>query len=184
MALLDLTFYCAAATALMALPFFVVNFLRYMSLVSRETYMKTRFPSRVSVARASAKFPIKSVIFFVLPILISSVVAEFMTTSARAEVLKFIKGLSGHYTVSVNQDRAADAGEVVSALKGIASYWAHHSRPTRRIRVEIRSSQGDLTLELGRDSGNPQEYWVFMPEHGVTSNNEIGRITTPVFDKY
>ena len=37
---------------------------------------------------------------------------------------------------------------------------------------------------LGRDSGYAQEYWVFYPKHRITSNNEIGRVTTPVFDEY
>ena len=47
MDLLDLIFYCSGTTALMALPFLVVNFLRYMSLADQERYMKTRFPSKV-----------------------------------------------------------------------------------------------------------------------------------------
>jgi hypothetical protein len=172
---LNFIFYCAAAIGLMDLPFLLVNWARYM---------KARSPSRISLARAPAKFPIKSVIFFVLPLLIAPAIADFMTTSTRGEALKFIKGLSGHYTACVNGLPVADADEVVSALKGIASYWAHHTHPTKRIRVYIHSDHGDLTLELRRDSGYPQEYWVFSPSHGVTSNNEIGRITTAVFDKY
>jgi hypothetical protein len=52
------------------------------------------------------------------------------------------------------------------------------------IRVDIESEKGNLTLELGRDSGYAQEYWVFYPKYHVTSNNEIGRVTTPVFDDY
>jgi hypothetical protein len=159
----------------MALPFLLVNWARFMMRL---------WASRDSVVWTSAGFPFKSVIFFVLPILIVFTVADFTTTSARGEALKFMKGLSGHYTVHVNQQPIADPDEVVSALKGIASYWAHHSHPTTRIRVEILGDHGHLTLELGRDSGNPQEYWVFLSEHRVTSGNEIGRITTSVFDKY
>jgi len=37
---------------------------------------------------------------------------------------------------------------------------------------------------LGRDSGYAQECWVFYPKYRITSNNEIGRVTTPVFDEY
>jgi hypothetical protein len=74
--------------------------------------------------------------------------------------------------------------EMISSLKEIAPYWAHHSHPTTRIRVDIHSEVRDLTLELGRDSGNPQEYWVFYSEHSVTSDNEMGRITTSAFDGY
>ena len=52
------------------------------------------------------------------------------------------------------------------------------------IRVDIESGKGNLTLELGRDSGYAQEYWVFYPKYRVTLNNEIGRVTTAVFDEY
>ena len=41
-----------------------------------------------------------------------------------------------------------------------------------------------MTFELGRDSALPQEYWVFYPKYRVTSNYEIGRVTTPMFDQY
>jgi len=37
-------------------------------------------------------------------------------------------------------------------------------------------------LELGRDSDNAREYWVFIPGNAITSKNEIGRITTAAFD--
>lgn len=53
---------------------------------------------------------------------------------------------------------------IVSAWKELAPYWAHHSHPTKRIRVDIRTDVRDLRLELGRDSENLQEYWVFYPE--------------------
>jgi hypothetical protein len=173
---LNVIFYCAAATSLMALPFLLVNWVRYG--------FKMRSPCGGGIVRAPAKFPIKSTVFFLLPILIVDAISNFMTTSARDEVLKFISGLSGHYTVDVNLQRVDDADKIISALKGIAPVWAHHSHPTRKIRVDIQGGHGDLTLELGRDSGNPNEYWVFQPEYGVTSNNEIGRITTSVFDAY
>jgi hypothetical protein len=172
---LDFVFYWAAAISLGALPFLLVNWIRYW---------KARSATGSDVARIPAKFPIKSVIFFLLPMLIGSAIANFMTTSARGEALTFIAKLSGRYTVDVNERPVANADEIVSALKEIAPYWAHHTAPTKTIRVDIHSDRGDLTLELRRDSGNPREYWVFQPKHGVTLNNEIGRITTSVFDEY
>lgn len=95
-----------------------------------------------------------------------------------------MQNLSGPYTVYVNNHPARDPDKVISDVKSLAPQLGHHSHPTKRIRVEIRSEQGSLTLELDRDSGFPQQYWVFYPKYGITSNNEIGRITTPVFDEY
>jgi len=161
---LNIIVYFAAATSIIALPFLVINWAKFMRV----------YPNG---------FPIKSVGLFVIPAIIAGLITSFMTTSTRDEALNFIQGLSGNYTVYVNQQPTRNAEKIISALKGIAPYSAHHSYPTKRIRVDVHSDRGKLTLELGRDSANRQEYWVFYPEHGVTSDNEIGRITTSVFDE-
>lgn len=129
-------------------------------------------------------FPTKSVSFFLLSALTTMAAASIMTTYARRDVLSFLQNLSGSYTVYVNHQEVRESEKIISSLKEIAPYWAHHSSPTTRIRVDIHSDMRDLTLELGRDSGNPQEYWVFYLGHSVTSDNEIGRITTSAFDEY
>ena len=175
MNVLNAIFYCAAATSIIAIPFLVVNWVRYM-MARRRTLD--------GIARPPATFPIKSVSFFVVPILVGGAVVDYMTSFVRREALEFLQNLPGQYAVRVNQQHIADAEKVISTLEGIAPYSAHHSHPAKRIRIEIYAGQRDLTLELGRDSAYPQEYWVFCPKYGVTSNNEIGRITTPIFDKY
>jgi hypothetical protein len=165
--------YCAIAALIIALPFLLFNWWKYM---------KDQPVNRLVAVRAG--FPAKSVSFFFFSFVTAMVAASIITTYARRDALNFIQNLSGNYTVDVNQQRVRDSDIVISALKEITPYWAHHSHPTTRIRVDIRSDTGGLTLELGRDSDNPQEYWVFYPEHGVTSNTEIGRITTAAFDEY
>jgi len=129
-------------------------------------------------------FPTKSVSFFVLSFVVAMASASIITTYARRDALDFIKSLSGNYMVYVNRQEVRQSDRMISALKEITPYWAHHSHPTKRIRVDIRSDARDLTLELGRDSSNPQEYWVFYPERGASSDTEIGRITTSAFDDY
>jgi hypothetical protein len=84
----------------------------------------------------------------------------------------------------VNQQPVSDADKVISALKLLSPQFGYHSHPTKRIGVEINSENGHLTLVLGRDSDYPQEYWVFYRKYRVSSNNEIGRITTSVLDQY
>jgi hypothetical protein len=170
---LNLLCYCAFAASIVALPFLLVNWARYM---------KAQPVNRLITVRSG--FPTKSVSFFVISALTAGVLASTMTTYARRDALNFLQSLSGNYSVYVNQQKVRDADRIISALKEVTPYWAHHSHPTARIRVDIRSDARDLTLELGRDSGNPQEYWVFYSEHSVTSNNEIGRITTSAFDGY
>lgn len=170
---LNVICYCAFAASIIALPFLLVNWWKYT---------KDQPVNRLVVVRSG--FPTKSVNFFVFSVVIAMVAASIVTNSARRDALHFINSLSGNYTVYVNQQQVRDSNRMISALKGIAPYWAHHSHPITRIRVDIRSDARDLTLELGRDSSNPQEYWVFSPEHGITSDTEIGRITTAAFDEY
>ncbi|HSE33192.1 MAG TPA: hypothetical protein VLA93_16580 [Pyrinomonadaceae bacterium] len=165
--------YCAFAASIIALPFLLVNWWKYM---------KAQPVNRLVAVRAG--FPTKSVSFFVLSVVTAMAAASIVTTYARRDALEFIQSLSGNYTVYVNRQQVLESDRMVSALKEITPYWAHHSHPTTRIRIDIRSDARDLTLELGRDSSNPQEYWVFYPERGATSDTEIGRITTSAFDDY
>jgi hypothetical protein len=117
---------------------------------------------------------------FVGSILIAITIAGIMSSCSRVEALNALRNLSGNYKVNVNSEPAHDPDKIVAALKEVA----HHSHPTKMIRVDVQSEKGSLTLELGRDSGYAQEYWVFYPKYRVTSNNEIGRVTTRVFDEY
>ena len=157
--------------ALVALPFLIVNWA---------IYMKRRPADRL--AALQPPFPTKSVNFFLVSCVTTMIIGGVITTNARREALNFIQSLSGDYTVYINEQQVRDSDKLISALKEIEPYWAHHSHPTKRIRVLIRSGERDLRLELGRDSDNPLEYWVFSSE--VSLDNEIGRITTAAFDEY
>lgn len=163
----------AFAATIIALPFLLVNWTRYL---------KRRPINRLVAVRTS--FPTKSVSFFLVSALTAGAAAIMMTTYASHDVVNSIRSLSGNYVVYVDGRQIRDSDKLISALKEIAPYAAHHSHPIKRIRVEIRGDATDLTLELGRDSDRPEEYWVFYPRFGVTSNNEIGRITTSALDEY
>ena len=170
---LNVICYCAFATALITLPFLVVNWVMYL---------KAQPTNRLVAVRAG--FPIKTVAIFVLSILTAIVTATIVTTAVRHEALNFLEGSAANYRVHVDGREIANPDKMISALKQIAPTEAHHSHPTKRILVEIRSDQGTLQLELGRDSDRPQEYWVFSTKGLVPSSKEIGRITTAEFDGY
>lgn len=170
---LNIICYCALATALITLPFLLINWVMYL---------KAQPTNRLVAVRAG--FPIKSVTVFVLSILTAIAAATILTTAARNEALNFLENVSGTYRVYVDGREIANPDKIVSALKQIAPTEAHHSHPTKRILVEIKSDQGTLQLELGRDSDRRQEYWVFSTKASVPSSKEIGRITTAEFDGY
>src|SRR5947209_1693963 len=63
-------------------------------------------------------------------------------------------------TILVNGKQVCNSADVLATLKRMSDLPAHHSSPTRRIRVDIRRTK-HIVLDLGRDSSNPREYWVF-----------------------
>jgi hypothetical protein len=172
---LNTLFYAVSITPFIALPFLIVNWVRYLKIRAENKSRRVALP---------AKMPLKSVLFFAVPIVIAISIAEFVQSRSRAEALNFLRDLSGNYIVYVDSRPAKNPDAVIAALKTIGPVMGHHSHPTKMIHVDIQTANGGISLVLGRDSGYAQEYWVFYPKYRITSNNEIGRVTTPLFDDY
>lgn len=171
---LDLIFYGSAVAALVALPFLLIHVARYSWARHRADH-----PDRVPAVN------LKLIVWFIGSILVSFGAATIATSATRQDVLNFLRrSPPADLAVTVNDELVPNTHEVISVLGAISPYRAHHSHPTRRICVKVRSVADSLVLHLGRDSGDPREYWVFVPAHGITSNNEIGRVTTSLFDEY
>jgi hypothetical protein len=65
--------------------------------------------------------------------------------------------------------------EVVTALMTIDNINAHHSHPLHVKPIQLISLKDTLNLEIGQDSDDSTEYWIFS---GKNETNEIGRIRT------
>jgi hypothetical protein len=167
-------------TGLIALPFLIVNWFYYVTRRARAR----RDPS------VSYKFPIKSVLFFSVPLLTALCVGSLSKSMAQEEVLSTLRSLTRDARIFVNGNPVEDSGEILSALKTIHWVYPHHSSPSNAInrndftRIEICDHSRHIVLLLGRDSGDRREYWVFYPKYHITTGNEIGRVITPVFDAY
>ena len=120
---------------------------------------------------------------FGIAVLVSLGVGASSTSIAQFQIQQLLQKQPTTTLVSVNGQPAKNSEEILNTLRGLSDLPAHHSSPTKRIRVDIHGTR-HITLELGRDSTNPREYWVFDPRHRITRNNEIGRIITPLFDAY
>jgi hypothetical protein len=122
---------------------------------------------------------------FVSAILAVIVYYDVAAWSGRQRVIGYLRESPTSVTVLVDDKPIQNPAAVIAAVSQVEHYWAHHSHPTRRIHIDLRNADGRLALELGRDSGDPKEYWVFCPACAITgAKNEIGRITTPLFDEY
>jgi hypothetical protein len=170
---LDIIAGAALAAAIVALPFTFFNWSNYL------TRRRISFPT----LRDQVPMPMKSVLFFAIPILIGLAAGETSREIAHGQVLDKLDSLKSDYHVSINGKAAPNPDQILATLKTLDWLSAHHSSPTKRINVEI-SDHSRIVLSLARDSANPREYWVFYPEYYITASNEIGRIITPLFDEY
>jgi len=152
-----------------AAPWMFINFLRFRR-------------AQRNPATASVRFPWISTTLFLGPILFTSFAGSILAFHERHRVLEFLNNPGADATVIVDGIKSGNADEVLSVLKNLAPLAAHHSNPTETLVIDIRSNRGELHLNLGRDSGDRHEYWVFSPAYWSTTRNEIGRLKTPVFD--
>jgi hypothetical protein len=171
---LSVSSYCFAVLSIVAFGFLIANFVPYWA---------KRRGHQLSSANSGPGFPIKSAGIFVGAVLLTMFVVSTLTSLSRQDVLEFVND-SRELKVYVNSQPAANSEEIIAAVKTLQSMAAHHSHPTKRIRIEFHSEKGVVTIECGRDSANAQEYWVFYPKYSMTSDTEIGRITTAALDAY
>lgn len=157
MRILDLIAGVTSVTALVVLPFSLYNFYRH---------------------------PIRSFLAFGIPVLVSICAFNASQKIAQSKVLEKLDSFSEKFEISINATPVSNPNQVLLALKTLRWLPAHHSNPTKRINVEIYDDRRHIAFSLARDSGNPQEYWVFYPKYYITTYNEIGRIVTLVFDNY
>jgi hypothetical protein len=157
MRVLDVIVAAAAVTTLVALPFCLYHFHRK---------------------------PIRSALLFGIPVLVALGAGSTSQRLGRAEALETLDAFDREYQVLINGASVTNSNDVLLVLKDLRFLPAHHSSPTKRIHVDIRQGPRHIVFSLARDSGNPREYWVFYPKYYITTRNEVGRIVTPLFDKY
>ena len=173
---LDMTAYVAFPIALMALPFLLVNWLRYVYKLQRNRQLGPASPRPT--------MPVKSLLAFAVPILAFMLAAALSKSFAQDEVRTKLNVVNANCRVSISGQSVENAEPILRALRSLRWAQAHHSHPTHRIGINISDSEHELSLILARDSDDPHEYWVFFPEHSITAANEVGSIFTNVFDSY
>jgi hypothetical protein len=155
----------AGILAVLSLPFFVVSWIWFLLKIH------------------SRRFPVISSCCFMFSTMIFITLCEFVTGYARGEVSTCLDALT-KAEVTVNGQPARHPVRILGAIRSLHQVLGHHSSPTTAIDVTVRCHQGSVTLELGRDSQDPQEYWVYYPAHHNSAHNELGRIETSLFDGY
>lgn len=130
------------------------------------------------------KCPIKSIIFFLSSLALVLILSDLAQTGARNEFKRCLAKVSGDVSASVNGELVANPNEVIAELKKVAPMMAHHSSTTKELHLEILSNENVIIVDLERDEVRPEEYWIFYPKYRWRVYDEIGRITTSLFDDY
>jgi hypothetical protein len=173
---LDIVTYTAFVCAIIALPFFLFHWFRYIWKIRRDRSLRPYW--------MKAPFPMNSVGSFAGSIVVAIIAAELSKHVAHGDVLRELYALPPDSRVSVAGRPVENAEEVLQVLRSLRWAMAHHSSPSHPIFVQVAAPGHQLVLNLSRDSSNPHEYWVFLPRYRVTSMNEIGRIFTDSLDAY
>jgi ABC-type multidrug transport system fused ATPase/permease subunit len=121
---------------------------------------------------------------FFLPIIMIFILSFAIEKIVWREVKTWLENVSDNAIVSINNEVNQKPQTVIDELKKLVAIPAHHSHATKRIRIAIKDNEEGLVIDLGRDSQLPQEYWIFYLGYKYTRVNEIGRITTNLFDNF
>jgi len=73
--------------------------------------------------------------------------------------------------------------QIIAELNKIKSYSGHHSHPEKEFEIGILSGNTKMDLTIKKDSDIKNEYWVYWNKYSSTNLNEIGRVTTNIFEK-
>lgn len=109
--------------------------------------------------------------------------SKVMSVTLRNTTLTFLSGTPVE-NVKIDGNAVANPNEIVTALKEVRPLPLHRSYETDLIQIELRKDSCSLLLIAGRDSQNPQEYWIFYPPgFSFTTKTHIGGIFTNIFAK-
>jgi hypothetical protein len=125
-----------------------------------------------------------SMFTFMISVAVGMCASWISTQITQNFVIKELESVHDAYRISINGKTAPNGQQVLLALKSLQWTPPHHSDSTKRIGIDLFYDSHHLVLSLGRDSGDPREYWVFYPNYRITAMNEIGRIKTSIFDGY
>jgi hypothetical protein len=110
-------------------------------------------------------------------------VSHSVETRAREAVVRDLDGLTSPYRVTLNGRDVSNPSFIVDAIRRVAFVSAHHSGPTRPVRVEITDGTHIAQLTLAQDSERPDEFWILRPGGGISAlppfGQEDGRIHEP-----
>lgn len=128
-----------------------------------------------------AGWPIGLVVFMSFMMLILSF---FFKYEVRKEVRNLLGKLSLKTKVMIDGKMSNKPQSIIEKLKKVTPLLAHRSHDINRINIVIEDGDKKININMGRDSENPDEYWIYYPKYKYSTKQEVGRIRTSLFDDY
>ncbi len=138
--------------------------------------------TKILRANKPLKILIATIAIFVLSNIFMFVTEYISAWIIRGKVRNYLQAVTVNAQIYIDGKAVNNPAEILTAIRKFTPYVAHRSHDEGRFELHILNSDQHLTLQLGRDSRRPNEYWVFYPSMG-RNGIEIGRITTNIFDK-
>lgn len=124
--------------------------------------------------------------FFVCALLFGGIIASefavgaFINAAALDEIRPILLGELE--AITINGKPATQGNALFAALGAMHDTMGHHSHPTDRFNLHLKTSRGSIRMVLARDSGDPHEYWAFYPQFYSTQSNAVGHVFTNALD--
>ncbi|MBY5945490.1 hypothetical protein [Photobacterium rosenbergii] len=87
-----------------------------------------------------------------------------------------IRSLLADDIEGITSDMAFNRNLLEKRLKNIAFTAGTNSHPLERFNVVIKMNDGDIPLQLARDSAEKSIYWVYYPKYRFFTINEVGKV--------
>jgi hypothetical protein len=98
-----------------------------------------------------------------------------------------VHATAGSPRVLLNGIPVDDPSVLVSAVRELRHVWPHHSSPGEAIRLEFVTGRDTTSINLARDSQEPDEFWVYRAGPNWSSDalgQAAGRIESPSLNGY
>jgi hypothetical protein len=136
---------------------------------------------RARVGRSFRSYPPKyiALAFFFGAIMAEVLVGTFIQSVALADTKARLASVVTAGTINGTAIKNREA--LVHGLRQVRVVGGHHSHPTIKFEIELKTSVGPLDLELARDSSNSYEYWA---SNLAFHASYIGQVNIPMLDNY
>jgi len=102
----------------------------------------------------------------------------------RKDIIKFVDRKDLRIQINNQEIIGSKRDSIAREIGFVYNFYHNHTYPTTRIDLNLISKEKVYHIKLQRDSREKDIYWVFVLDYNETTNDDIGKIQTNVFDNF